>query len=185
MQREFTNPGGERLTFVKTANETNGELLEMEATYQPRSPQPPLHYHPYQEEHFRVIRGAFRVWVDESEQTYEAGDEFTVPAGAPHWMHNISEEEGCLRWQIRPAMKSQDFFATMWGLAADGKTDANGVPNVLQLALILREYRDEFRASSPPYFVQRLLFALLAPIARRYGYQARYDRYLAEVTVGE
>lgn len=180
MAREFAQPNGERLTFLKTATETNGDLLEMEAIYNPNSPQPPLHYHPYQEEQFRVLSGTFRTKVGEYEHTYESGDEFTVPAGTPHWMHNVSEEEGRLRWQIRPAMKSQEFFATMWGLAGDGETNADGVPNLLQLAVILREYRDEFRASSPPYFVQRLLFALLAPIGRRRGYKARYARYSGE-----
>lgn len=177
MGTEFVQPSGERLTFLRTAEETDGQLFEMEAIYNPNSPRPPLHYHPYQEEQFQVLNGTFRVKVGETEHTYESGDTFTVPADTPHWMHNVSDEEGRLRWQIRPAMRSQDFFATMWGLAADGKTDADGVPNILHLAVILREYRDEFRASSPPYFVQRLLFALLAPIGRLLGYRARYDRY--------
>jgi len=177
MATEFTHPNGERLIFRKTARETNGVLLEMEAIYNPNSPQPPLHYHPYQEEQFQVLAGTFRVKMGETERTFQTGEAFTVPAGTPHWMHNVSDEEGRLLWQIRPALKSQDFFATMWGLAAAGKTNADGVPNFLQLAVILRAYRDEFRASSPPYFVQRLLFALLAPIGRLRGYRARYEEY--------
>lgn len=184
MEREFAHPNGERLILRKTTDETNGELLEMEASYNPNSSRPPLHYHPYQEERFQVLSGAFRVKVGEAEHTYHAGDAFTVPAGTPHWMHNVSNEEGRLLWQIRPAMKSQEFFATMWGLAADEKTDADGVPGILQLAVILSAYRDEFRASSPPYFVQRLLFALLAPIGRLIGYQARYNSYSGEAREG-
>lgn len=175
MATEFTHPSGERLIVRKTAAETNGELLEMEVTYNPNSPKPPLHYHPYQEEQFEVLSGTFSVRIGQTERIYEAGDKFTVPANTPHWMHNVSDEEGRLRWQIRPAMRSQEFFATMWGLAADGKTNANGVPNLLQLAVILRAYRDEFRAVRPPYIVQRLLFSLLAPIARLRGYEATYD----------
>jgi quercetin dioxygenase-like cupin family protein len=176
MATEFTGPGGERLIFRKTAAETDGELLEMEATYNPNSPRPPLHYHPYQEEQFEVLSGTFRVRINQTENVYETGDSFTVPANTPHWMHNVSEEEGRLRWQIRPAMKSQDFFATMWGLAAEGKTNEDGVPNFLQLAVILREYRHEFRASRPPYALQRVLFALLAPIGRLLGYKPKADR---------
>lgn len=175
MTTEFTHPSGERLIFRTTAAETNGELLEMEATYNPHSPQPPLHYHPYQEEQFKVLSGTFRVKVGDKEDVYQAGDEFTVPANTLHWMHNVSDEEGRLRWQIRPAMESQAFFATMWGLAADGKTNASGVPNLLQLAVILDAYRDEFRVSRPPYLIQRLLFSLLALIARLLGYKAMYD----------
>ena len=177
MGREFVDPSGERLVFRKTADETNGQLLAMEAIYNPNSPRPPLHYHPYQEETFQVLSGTFRVRVGETEETFQTGDEFSVPAGTPHWMHNVGDEEGRLHWEIRPAMKSQAFFETMWGLAADGKTNADGVPNILQLAVILRAFGDEFRASSPPYFVQRLLFALLAPIGRLFGYRARYDQF--------
>ena len=80
-------------------------------------------------------------------------------------------------WQVRPAMKTQAFLETMWGLGTDEETNTNGLPNILQLAVILREYSDEFRASSPPYPIQRILFAILAPIGRLLGYRARYARY--------
>ena len=178
--KEFTHPNGERLIFHRTGKETNGELLEMEAIYNPNSPQPPLHYHPFQEEQFEVLRGVFRVRIGEVEHTYQAGDKFTVPIATPHWMHNISDEEGRLLWQVRPALKTQDFFTIMWGLAAAEKTDANGLPNLWQLAVILHEYRHEFRASSPPYFVQRILFGLLAPIGRWRGYRATLQEALAQ-----
>lgn len=174
---EFQSGDGSRLTIHKTSQETNGELLEMEATYPPHSPQPPLHYHPHQEEHFRVLRGTFRTHVGGIEKTYEAGDTFVVPPNTPHWMHNISDGEGSLLWQIRPALKTQAFFETMWGLEADGQTNAAGIPPFLHLAVILREYANEFRASKPPYFAQRILFGILAPIGRLYGYRARYDKY--------
>ena len=72
MQREFAQPNGERLAFRRTAAETNGDLLEMEATYNPHSPQPPLHYHPYQDEQFRVLSGTFRTRVGESEREKRA-----------------------------------------------------------------------------------------------------------------
>jgi quercetin dioxygenase-like cupin family protein len=174
---QFTNPDGERLIIRKTGKSTGGELLEMEAVYMPASPQPPYHYHPYQEEQFEVLAGVFRAMINDVEYTYQTGDKFTVPANIPHWMHNISPEEGRLLWQIRPALKSQEFFETMWGLLGDDKTNANGVPNLLQLAVILLAYRNEFRASRPPYPVQRILFSLLAPLGWLLGYRARYARY--------
>lgn len=182
MQTEFVHSNGERLKFTKTAVETNGELLEMEAVYNPNSKPPPLHYHPYQEERFQVLRGSFRVTIGETEHHFEPGDKFTIPANTPHSMNNTSDEAGCLQWQIRPALKSQDFFATMWGLAADGKTTVAGLPDFLQLMVILKEYHDEFRAVSPPLFVQKILYNVFAPIGRRRGYQARYEKYSGEST---
>jgi quercetin dioxygenase-like cupin family protein len=166
----------QRFIFHKTAADTNGELLEMEVSYPPHSGQPPDHYHPYQEERFEVLEGRFRTKIGEVMHTYETGEKFTVPKNTPHWMHNISDEEGCLLWQVRPAMKTQAFFETMWGLEADGKVNENGVPNLLQLAVILNEYSDEFRASSPPYWIQRILFGLLSPMGKLLGYRASYLR---------
>jgi quercetin dioxygenase-like cupin family protein len=181
MKTDYQHPNGERLIFLKTGEETNGELLEMEAVYNPESKPPPLHYHPYQEEKFEVLAGSFRVVIGEQEHQFEQGDKFTVPANTPHAMNNTSSEAGRLRWQIRPAMKSQEFFATMWGLAVDGETTVSGLPDFLQLMVIIQAYRDEFRAVKPPLIVQRILTAIFAPIGRWRCYQARYDKYSGSV----
>ncbi len=176
MSDRTRSPGERRLIIRRSGADTGGALLEMEARYPPNSPQPPAHYHPYQEEHFQVMSGTFRARIGGAERTYTAGESFTVPANRPHWMHNVGDREGRLLWQVRPALRTQAFLETLWGLEADGKTNAGGVPNLLHLAVILREYSDEFRASSPPFAVQRILFGILAPIGRLAGYQPRYDR---------
>ena len=170
-------PTKRRFAFHKTATDTDGDLLEMEVFYHANSTQPPYHYHPYQEEYFDVLVGRFRTKIGEVEHTYETGEKFTVTKNTPHWMHNISDEEGCLLWQVRPAMRTQAFFETIWGLEADGKVNENGAPNRLQVAVILNEYSDEFRASSPPYWIQRILFGLLSPIGKLFGYRASYPEY--------
>lgn len=174
--KQIKNKKGGQLTIQITGEETNGELLEMKAVYPAHSDRPPFHYHPYQEEHFQVLKGKFRTKIGDVEYTYETGEQFDVPINTPHWMYNVSDEEGCLLWQVRPAMKTQAFLETMWGLEADGKFNAKGTPKLLQLAVILREYSNEFRAASPPYWVQRVLFGLLSPIGKLFGYQASYPK---------
>lgn len=171
---------GNRLTVRQSSADTNGELLEIEARYPAHSVRPRSHYHPHQEERFEVLSGVFRAEIGGVEQTYQAGESFTVPANTSHRMHNVGDTDGCLLWQVRPAMKTQAFLETMWGLEADGKTNAGGVPNLLQLAVILQDFRNEFRASSPAYPVQRILVGILAPIGRLFGYRSRYDRYSKE-----
>ena len=180
MEREFVQPDGERLIIQKSGRETDGELLEMKVTYNPNSALPPQHYHPYQDEQFEVLRGTFRVILDDQETVYRAGEKFTVPANTPHAMQNIDDEQGQLLWQVRPARKTEDLLTTLWGLADDGKTDASGMPGLLQVAVISRAYRDEIRLAKPPYIVQRILFSLLAPIGRLQGYRARYKKYSGE-----
>jgi hypothetical protein len=55
-------------------------------------------------------------------------------------------------------------------LARSGQTDRNGVPGVLQLSVFAPSYFDTNHIVRPPLAVQRLLFGLLSPLARRLGY---------------
>ena len=79
-----------------------------------------------------------------------------------------------LRWQTWPALHTEAFFKIMWGLAQEGKTNKAGVPNLLQLAVILRQYRQEFRPIKPPLMVQNIVFVLLATLGRLCGYRATW-----------
>jgi hypothetical protein len=76
--------------------------------------------------------------------------------------------------QTRPALKTETFFETIYSLAQDGKTNSKGAPNLLQYAVIARSYAEEFRLTSPPWPVQRVLFAILAPIGKLLGHRPTY-----------
>jgi len=171
----FENPvSGQRLIFRKAAENTGGELLEVESIYTKPSPsRPPLHYHPRQEERFEILSGEVHTLIGREERTWREGDVFVVPTRIPHGMW--AEVAGTrLNWQTRPALKTEAFFETVWGLARDGKVNARGVPNLLRAALIAREYQEEYRLVSPPRAVQKVLFRALAPAGRMLGYTARY-----------
>ena len=64
----------------------------------------------------------------------------------------------------------------LFGLARLGHTDSQGMANLLQLALVAREFSDVMVFRSPPLVVQRALFGVLAPIARWRGYRATYPQ---------
>jgi len=171
---EITNSKGDRIVFLRTAADTNGELLELEAHYRPHSPMPPEHLHPRQHERFEVRGGEYRARVGGVERTYRPGDVFEIPPGVPHWMHNVSDEPGRLLWQIRPALRTENMFRILFELARDGKTNAAGAPGLLQLAVILHAYRGEFLPTSPPAVVQHVLFGTLSLIGRGLGLSAAY-----------
>jgi quercetin dioxygenase-like cupin family protein len=113
---------GFSLRLVQTAADTNGELLEMEATYPANSVLPPSHFHPQQAERFTVIEGRMRTVVDGIERVYEAGETFDVPAGAPHQM--AAELPSRVRWEVRPALRTAEFFEGLYG---DGPESAQVV----------------------------------------------------------
>lgn len=170
----FTNRAGEEIIFRQTAHDTNGSLLEVEVKYRPDAPPPPAHYHPFQEEHFHVLEGAIQTTIGDQTRTYLPGEEFIIPAGVSHAMHNSSAEPGRVLWKIRPALQTESLFEMLWGLASEGKTNKNGVPKLFQLAVLLHTYNREFRLSKPPYMIQRVIWALVATIGRWRGYRSRY-----------
>ena len=161
---------GQRLIFRQTARDSEGKLVEVEAFYQPGSQVPPEHIHPQQEEYFEVLAGSIDTRINGQEKRYEPGESFRIPAGTAHQIWNGGSTEAHLLWQTRLALHTENFFEIMWGLAQAGKTNKAGLPNLLQLAVILRQYRHEFRPVKPPPLVQDLVFASLASLGRLCGY---------------
>jgi quercetin dioxygenase-like cupin family protein len=72
---------GERLVFVKTSQETNGELVVVEAFVKPTGFVASAHLHPYQEERFGVLSGEVGFKLDKSRLIAGPGERVTVPAG--------------------------------------------------------------------------------------------------------
>jgi quercetin dioxygenase-like cupin family protein len=175
------HPYAESLIFKTTSSDSGGQLLEVESIFHARSERPPDHYHPHQEERFEVLKGAVWTRIDGKERVYQAGESIVAPPGTRHAMTNMStEDEARVLSRMTPALKTEELLETLWGLARDGKTNKHGVPNLLQAALLLQDYRDEFRLSNPPEFVQVPLFALLAALARLLGHRSRYANYSGE-----
>jgi len=101
----LTNPAtGQTLRFLRTAADTAGALLEIDATWAPRGTEPPEHYHPRQAERFTVLAGALRVPVAGAARELHAGDTLDLPAGVPHSMWNAGDAPAVARWETRPAL---------------------------------------------------------------------------------
>src|SRR3954447_4523013 len=141
---QITSPVGPRLVFRETAATSGGERVTVDAFYPPGQTEPLAHFHPKQEERFEVKRGRIATRIDGREHVFEAGERFVVPRGAPHGMWNPGEDESQLEWTTSPALGTERFFETMWGLARDGRTNKTGVPPLLHLAVIGKDYWSEF-----------------------------------------
>ena len=165
---------GDRVIFRKTAQETNGELLEFELFAPPAATGPPPHVHPTSDESFTVLRGTLDALVDGESLKFGEGETFHVAAGVPHTWWNSGKSEVHVLVQFSPASRMETFLETFYGLAQDGKTNAEGVPGFLQLAVTAPTYFDVNHLAAPPLTVQKALFGLLRPIARLLGYQPDY-----------
>jgi quercetin dioxygenase-like cupin family protein len=181
--RQFHNPHtGERITLLATADETGGELTRMEIRVRPGPADwvGPDHFHPIQEERFEVLAGTPVFRVEGKERTARPGEVVTVPVGVPHIFRNGEAGELHMISEYRPGLTSvETFFATFFGLAADGKVNRRGRPGLLQSVLTLWEVRDYFVVTKPPPIVQRVLFPTLAALARLRGCRASYPEYAA------
>ncbi len=170
---------GDWIIFRQTARDTNGELLSAELIVSPHGGNP-LHVHPLQEEHFKAVSGTLGVQVGEEHRSLEEGEEAVVPPGTPYRWWNEAGEEAHVLVELRPALNSEIFFETVYGLARDGKSDENGVPNLLQQAVTLNGVNEgEIYLAWPPIPVQKALLAALAPVGRLLGYRDHYPKYSA------
>jgi mannose-6-phosphate isomerase-like protein (cupin superfamily) len=167
---------GERITFLATSADTDGEAVVIETVVEPHGFVAAAHVHPKQEERFEIVSGTLGLKVDGEEVVAGAGTTLTVPAGTPHRFWNAGDEEVRFRCEIRPALQFEQLLETMFALAADGKTNKKGMPNPLRLAVIARAHFDVVRLPFPPASLQRLGLALSAPVGRLLGYSPTYVR---------
>jgi quercetin dioxygenase-like cupin family protein len=175
----LTNPyNGQALKFLQTAKDTKGKMLEMESTWQPHSKEPAAHYHPYQEENFAVITGELTVKINGLKRTLKAGDHLHIPINTVHAMWNESAGKTVVNWKVFPALNTENFLEMGMGLASDGKLNKNGMPPILQSALMANKYAKVFRLAHPPFLIQKILFTILSPFGYLAGYRSSYRQYI-------
>ena len=175
---EIINPvTGHRIIFMKTTQDTDGELLLMDWIGRPGWKAGPVHVHSFQEERFEVLSGTLGSHAAGVELTHKPGDEVVVvPPGVEHTVWNAGEEEVHALVELRPAsVRTETMLETVFGLAQDGKLSKAGIPsNPFRLALIVHDYEDQIYLAQPPLVVQRALFGVLAKVGRLLGYRAEY-----------
>ena len=70
----------------------------------------------------------------------------------------------------------EQLFETAVGLAEQGRTMLGGIPRPLDLALFTQEFADEVQGAVLPRWLQRIVLAPLAWLARRRGRTAATPR---------
>jgi quercetin dioxygenase-like cupin family protein len=173
---ELFNPAtGLRTVFRQTAEETNGELLQVDWIAAGPWTTGPDHIHPLQDERFEVVSGSLGLRVNGVEHVLEPGDVVVAQAGAPHAAWNAGSDEVHALVDFRPALRTETAFETLAGLAQDGMTTSAGAPkNLFRLALVLRHFEDEIYLARPPLAVQRVLLGAVAAVGRLLGYRPEY-----------
>lgn len=166
------NPGmGARVVFRRTARETNGELLQFDFFLQPRHIIAVEHIHPQQEERFQVISGNVRGRMRGVDQQAGPGESSVAPPGTPHVWWNEAAEEVHLLVEFRPALQTEDFLAAVFALAQEGKTNHNGIPNLLYFAVLNKNFPNTIFPALQPLWLLKVVLKILAPVAQLLGYR--------------
>lgn len=172
---EIVNPRtGQRMIFRQTARETGGAFLQIETVNPPHTAMEPEHVHVLQESSATVLTGALHFSVRGEVRVVRAGETIVIPPKTPHRFWNEGEVDAHAIQEFRPALRTDTFFESLFGMAGDGKLNENGMPSLLQLAVMVPAFGDEIRPTSPPWSVLRIVGWLLGPIARARGYRSTY-----------
>lgn len=159
---------GERLTFLATSADTDGQLLKIRHY----APQPTVmgvaHFHPELTETFTVEEGRLCFTVDGQQHILNAGDSITVQPRQVHEFENISDGALVMIQEVRPPGCHQAMFTLLYAFAAQGRIGPNGAPKDLFAAALMWEKMDGYVAGPPP-FLQRVLMGNLARLARLMG----------------
>lgn len=160
---------GYTITFL----EATEEVFRFREVSRPGFAGPPPHVHPFQEERFEVLRGTIHFSMEGKIVSCEAGATLVVPIGVSHTFVNPGPAEFEMIAEYRPGLPavSRRFHEVYFALARAGKTNAAGMPNLLQIAVEMPLVSDHVRLTSPPWSIQRLLLAALRPLARMLGYR--------------
>lgn len=182
----FENPlTGERVVVLTDPEDHPDRVLVAHLIVAPGGRVATEHFHPTLTERFHLIHGRVGFLIDGQERVLGAGDHATVEPGVRHDWWQVGDEPAEVVVEVAPGDAFVEMVGTLFGLARDGKVNRRGLPGLLQLAVTANAYRDVTVITSPPPWVQRPLFLLLASIGHTTGLKAAYPEYLSSDEVVE
>lgn len=134
------------------------------------------HLHPGITEKFTVLEGELTVQLDGTTHKLGEGQSAEIRPGNWHDWWNAADHDARVLVEVTPGARFAHMIETLFGLAQLGYVDAKGMPNLLQMAMIGREFSDTVQFKSPPPAAQKALFAVMAPLAHALGYRGTYPQ---------
>src|SRR5581483_9550720 len=166
---------GEKLVWELTSHDTDGAYTLFDTYVEPGGAVATAHVHPYQTEIFTVVSGRLGVKRGREKLELGPGEVAMIDPGVAHKFWNAGDETLCFRAEVRPALDFESLIETMFGLAADGKTNRKGMPNPFRLAVIANRHFDTVRLPVVPSVLQKAALVPGALLGRALGYEPTYE----------
>jgi quercetin dioxygenase-like cupin family protein len=171
-------PDGTTFLIVESAAASGGERIEFEIAMAPGAMGPPKHFHPQQEESWKVLEGELSVFVDEGWRTLATGESLSIPPGTVHTLRNRSSQGVRFRDVHEPALDFQEYIEELHAQAAAGKLTSRMTPSTLiHGAMVLSQHRTTQLSASR---AQRLGETVLSLAGRALGYRVKTTPEAAE-----
>ncbi len=173
------NPAtGERSILLTDPREHPDQVLLADLHVAPGGRVVAPHWHPSLEERFLIIKGKVGFYLDGEETILGPGEHATVKRNVVHDWWQVGDEPAEALVEVAPGVRFLEMVGTLFGLSRDGKVNAKGMPDPLQLAAMAHEYSDTVVFTKPPAAVRKTVIPLLAAVGRARGRRPMYEKYL-------
>lgn len=169
--RRIENPvTGDRIEFLSSPLHGDAGPLIFRCTLAPNALGSPLHLHRTIAETFQVERGLLDMQIGAAGATHTlfSGEEVSVAPGVAHSFRNPLAQPTVFLSTATPGVEFEKFLRAMYGLAADGRTNADGVPTDPRALALTLHYADLVTPAVPRSVQGALVGALtgLAPLTQ-------------------
>jgi quercetin dioxygenase-like cupin family protein len=164
--------GRQRFSFWQDRDDDGAEVLHVEMWVEPGGGVP-AHVHPAVEERFEVLAGRCSFLAGRRWQEAGPGETVLAAPGVRHAYRNRGDELTHVVCHARPPSTLQPFLEEVAAYGRAGALTRHALPKTPGVALdalaLAHRHRDMVHLGFPlpPWPVQRLLFPLVLPLARR------------------
>lgn len=129
---------GDKITFLKTSVETNGQSTLCELELIANAKGVPSHYHDLFTETFTVLDGELVVEIGKQTKVLKVGDSATIPLNTLHRFYNKSDNPVKATIELKPGNSGfENGLKIAYGLARDGKCNKDSLPKDIRHTALL------------------------------------------------
>jgi mannose-6-phosphate isomerase-like protein (cupin superfamily) len=159
-------PGMRSVITAPAANPAT-DTMEMEITIDPGTVGAPPHFHPRQEEEYRVVRGTLNVLLSDGWRDLAVGESAVIRQGTTHTFRNTSDQPTVLLNIHRPAHGFAAYWEEMAALSRAGKlTSIRDPRSVILLSVLMMDHKQDLVPTGP---LGRVVMPVTAWVGRRLG----------------
>ncbi len=166
--------------FRQTILKREGGLAWLELVLEPHAPGPPEHIHTSFVENFIVAEGTLSLLVNGEKKLLRAGESLKVTPGTRHKPFNETDARVVVKGPLTPEYAIPDrftvFLTQAYGYFDESESNGRAPKALLQMSRFSPNY--DVWLAGPPVALQKVLYFIIGPTARLFGYRRQYEKYV-------